>query len=59
MSDGVLTVTPDTPEALEWRSRRSVIDTIASCSEYLKEEEGSTSGFMTWWCECSRDVVCR
>lgn len=46
MCDGVLTVTPDTPEALEWRSRRSVIDTIASCSDYLREDDEGAPGFM-------------
>ncbi|KAK2080444.1 hypothetical protein QBZ16_000297 [Prototheca wickerhamii] len=53
MCDGVLTVTPDTPEALEWRSRRSVIDTIASCSDYLQEDDEAASpgdlyGRFTW-----------
>ena len=43
--DGVLSVTPDTPEAIEWRSRRSVIDSIASSSSYLDDEdEGARRG---------------
>lgn len=38
VADGLLTETPDTPEAIEWRSRQSVIDAIASSSTYLDDE---------------------
>lgn len=38
VADGVLSVTPDTPEAVEWRTRQSVIDAIASSSTYLDDE---------------------
>lgn len=45
IADGILTVTPDTPEAVEWRSRRSIIDSFASCSAYLDEDDdGEDSG---------------
>ena len=39
--DGVLSETPDTPESIEWRSRQSIIDTIASSSTYLENEGDS------------------
>ena len=39
VADGILSVTPDTPEVVEWRSNRSVIDSIATCSTYLDDEE--------------------
>lgn len=38
--DGSLTVTPDTAEAIEWRSRESVIEAVASSSTFL-DDEGS------------------
>ena len=44
VADGTLTVTPDTPEAIEWRSRRSVIDSIASCSSYLDDDDDGAPG---------------
>lgn len=39
VADGVLSVEPESSEAIEWRTRRSVIDTIASCSKFLDEED--------------------
>lgn len=36
--DGVLTVTPDTPEVAEWRSK-SVLDCVATTSSYLDEDD--------------------
>lgn len=42
--DGVLTVEPESAEALEWRTRRSVIDSIASCSSYLDDEDDGGQG---------------
>jgi len=38
VADGTLIVTPDTAEAVEWRSRQSVIDAITSSSTYLDDE---------------------
>ncbi|GMH40925.1 hypothetical protein BSKO_08829 [Bryopsis sp. KO-2023] len=38
VADGILSVTPDTPEAVELRSRRSAIDCVATSSTYLEEE---------------------
>lgn len=43
VADGVLTVTPDTPEALEWKSRRSAIDSAGTSSSYLEDEEGTSA----------------
>lgn len=37
VADGVLSVTPDTAEAVEWRSRTSVVDAIASASSFLDD----------------------
>ena len=39
VADGVLSVTPDTAEAIEWRSRRSVVDSIAACSPVLDDDD--------------------
>ena len=39
VADGILSVTPDTPEAAEWRTRRSAIDFPSSSSSYLEDEE--------------------
>lgn len=39
VADGVLSITPDTPEAEEWRNRRSAIDSAAACSSYLDEDD--------------------
>lgn len=39
VADGILSVTPDTPEAEEWRNRRSAIDSAAACSSYLDEDD--------------------
>ncbi|CAD7695139.1 unnamed protein product [Ostreobium quekettii] len=38
VADGVLSPTPDTPEAVELRSRRSAIDCVATSSSYLEED---------------------
>jgi hypothetical protein len=38
VADGVLTATPDTAEGLEWRSRQSIVDAVASSSTYLDDE---------------------
>ena len=44
VADGSLTVTPDTPEAIEFRSRKSVIDSLgASSSGYLEDETGASA----------------
>lgn len=43
VADGVLTVTPDTPEALEWKSRMSAIDSAGTSSSYLEDEEGTSA----------------
>ena len=40
VADGILTVTPDTAEALEWKSRRSAIDSAGTSSCYLEDEDG-------------------
>ena len=39
VADGVLSVTPDTAEAIEWRSRKSVVDGIASTSAFLDDDD--------------------
>lgn len=39
VADGILTVTPDTAEALEWKSRRSAIDSAGTSSSYLEDDE--------------------
>ena len=41
VADGILTVTPDTPEAVEWRTRRSIIDSAGASSSYLEDESGA------------------
>jgi len=43
VADGILSVTPDTQEALEWRSRRSIIDSAGTSSSYLGDETGRDS----------------
>ena len=43
VADGVLTVTPDTPEAREWKSRMSAIDSAGTSSSYLEDEEGTSA----------------
>lgn len=54
VADGVLTATSDSAEGGEWRSRRSVIDAIASKSSYLDEPgdftecRSSLYGRFTW-----------
>ena len=44
VADGVLTVTPDTPEALEWRTRRSFMDSAGASSSYLEDDAGELAG---------------
>jgi hypothetical protein len=39
VADGVLSVTPDPPEAAEWRNK-SVLNTVAADSTLLEEESG-------------------
>jgi len=53
VADGVVSETPDTPEAIEWRTKQSVIDSIASSSTYLDPEieispPSSVYGKFTW-----------
>lgn len=43
VSDGILSVTPDTPEVVEWRSR-SVLDTAETSCTYLDDEEDDGGG---------------
>jgi hypothetical protein len=42
VADGILSVTPDPPEASEWRNK-SVLDTVASDSTFLDDETGDGS----------------
>lgn len=64
VADGVLSVTPDTPEAAEWRSRQSAIDFPSSSSTYLEEDDdGSLAakpadlyGKFTWKIENFSDI---
>mmetsp|Transcript_12537 Transcript_12537/g.35224 ORF Transcript_12537/g.35224 Transcript_12537/m.35224 type:complete len:1065 (+) Transcript_12537:198-3392(+) len=63
VADGVLSVTPDTPEAAEWRTRQSAIDFPSSSSSYLEEDDdGTTSkpadlyGKFTWKIENFSDI---
>ena len=44
VADGVLTETPDTPEALDWRSRRSFMDSAGASSTYLEDDAGGCPG---------------
>lgn len=39
VADGVLSVTPDTPEAVDWKSRQSPIDVVCASSPYLDDHE--------------------
>jgi len=52
VADGILSVTPDTPEAAEWRTRQSAIDFPSSSSSFLEEEEDAKPadlfGKFTW-----------
>lgn len=41
VADGLLSVTPDTPEAIEFRTRRSIFDSVGASSSYLEDESGS------------------
>eukprot|EP00967_Tisochrysis_lutea_P066958 scaffold87425_cov13-Tisochrysis_lutea.AAC.1 len=38
VTDGILTVTPDTPEILDWRAR-SALDVAETSSTYLDDDE--------------------
>lgn len=40
VADGFLSVTPDTPEAIEFRTRRSIFDSVGASSSYLEDETG-------------------
>lgn len=54
VADGILSVTPDTPEAVEWRTRRSAIDSAGASSSYLEDEEEGAAAlhflFLCWFC---------
>ena len=41
VADGLLTVTPDSPEAAEWRNK-SVLDCVATTSTYLEDDSDGT-----------------
>jgi hypothetical protein len=61
VADGIISETPDTPEAIEWRTKQSVIDSIASSSTYLDPEEtsappSSVYGKFTWHIENFSDT---
>jgi chemotaxis protein histidine kinase CheA len=61
VADGVISETPDTPEAIEWRTKQSVIDTIASSSTYLDQEiesspPSSVYAKFTWHIENFSDI---
>ncbi len=43
VADGVLSVTPDTPEAQEWKNRQSPIDIVCASSPYLDEPDDGRS----------------
>lgn len=40
-TDGILTITADTPEALEWRGRTSAIDCVQTNSSFLEQNDGA------------------
>ena len=44
VADGVLSVTPDPPEAAEWR--KSVLDTVAADSSFLEDSESGRPGMV-------------
>lgn len=48
VADGVLSITPDSPDVLEWRSR-SALDASEASSTFLDEEDegGLLSSFLT------------
>jgi hypothetical protein len=39
VADGILSVTPDTPEVAEWRNKQS-LDCVATTSSYLEDDDG-------------------
>jgi hypothetical protein len=41
VADGSLTVTPDSPEAAEWRNK-SILDCVATTSTYLEDDSDGT-----------------
>ncbi len=53
-TDGVLTITPDTPEAA--RIRRSVVDCAFTTSDYLEQNDGA---FVAARCRSPRRAVVR
>ena len=42
ITDGILTITADTPEALEWRGRTSAIDCVPMDSSFLEHRDGAS-----------------
>lgn len=42
VADGILSVTPDPPEAAEWR--KSVLDTVVADSSFLDDGDGNADG---------------
>lgn len=62
VADGVLSVTPDTPEIVEWR-RSSALDVAETSSSYLDDDDdgGATPPYgcrrgrraLGWWCSSS------
>lgn len=57
VADGILTVTPDTAEALEWKSRRSAIDSAGTSSSYLEDDEGATPALFFPGCSHSNNPL--
>jgi hypothetical protein len=55
--DGILSVTPDTPEALEWRTRRSIIDSAGASSSYLEDDSGRDSSCYYGCLKCYAAIV--
>lgn len=57
-ADGELSVTPDTAEAIEWRSRQSVVDRIAACSSFLDDADGAPGVGLPWAGCCVAKEAC-
>ena len=63
-ADGVLTVTPDTPEAVEWGSRKSPLDPPGTTSRFLDDEPGEQNEnvhsfkFLHSFCFVSSHYLC-
>lgn len=54
VADGILSVTPDPPEAAEWRNK-SVLDIVAADSSFHQAEDAAGDGAVcaaavVWWC---------